>query len=64
VKGIFFFCPKWYQEACLGVSRWTEKSKNVVSITFDSFLKKVLFTNISAASIAVKILQRLNKITI
>ena len=27
-----FLCLKWYQEACLGVSRWTEKQKNVVSI--------------------------------
>ena len=24
--------PKWYQDACLGVSRWSEKQKNVVSI--------------------------------
>ena len=26
----FVIFDKWYQEACLGVSRWSEKQKNVV----------------------------------
>ena len=32
LKIIRSISPKWYQDACLGVSRWSEKQKNVVSI--------------------------------